>query len=233
AIILANVPADELTEAQHKALASYVKDAGGGLIMLGGDDSFGAGGWQGSLVEAGMPVKFDGDEIKQIPRGALVGIMHSCEMAQGNFWGVEVAIAALKPLSRLDYFGLVDWGMGVGSYTWEVPLQLAEDKSAIEKRLRKMQNMDMPDFHVPMDMAYTQLRSRADAAQKHVIIISDGDPVPPTAGLLNQYRGAKITCSTVSIFPHMGGIGNLEQISKGTGGKHYDLHRAGDEKKLP
>src|SRR5262249_45756863 len=96
AVILGNVPADELTEPQDQSLASYVKDLGGGLIMVGGDDSFGAGGWQGSVVEAVMPVRFDVDEVKQIPRGALVVIMHSCEMAQGNYWGVEVAVAAMK-----------------------------------------------------------------------------------------------------------------------------------------
>ena len=234
AVILANVPADELTESQHQALASYVKDLGGGLVMVGGDDTFGAGGWQGSIVEGVMPVKFDVDEVKQIPRGALVVIAHSCEMAQGNYWGVEVCCAALKPLSRLDYFGLVDWGRGAGGYAWEVPLKLAEDKAAIERQIRKMQNMDMPDYNEPMDMAYKALRARTDAAQKHVILISDGDCMPPTAGTVNRYRGAKITVSTVSIFPHGGAeIGTLKSIAQQCGGKYYNLSSPGDEKKLP
>src|SRR5262249_61036164 len=103
---------------------------------------------------------------------------------------------------------------------------------AIERQIKRMQNMDMPDFDAPMDMAYKQLRAKSDAAQKHVIIISDGDPGAPSPGLLNNYRGAKITVSTVSIFPHGGGIGNLESISKATGGKHYSLGKPGDEKKL-
>ena len=40
-------------------------------------------------------------------RGALALIMHSCEMARGNFWGQQVAIAAIEALSRLDYVGIV------------------------------------------------------------------------------------------------------------------------------
>ena len=43
-IILANVPAATFTDQQQQDLATYVKDMGSGLIMLGGDDAFGAGG---------------------------------------------------------------------------------------------------------------------------------------------------------------------------------------------
>jgi hypothetical protein len=96
AVILANVAADSLSEAQHRALASYVRDLGGGLIMLGGDQGFGAGGWQSSVVEAVMPVRFDVDAVRQIPRGALAIVMHACEMPQGNHWGVETAVAAMN-----------------------------------------------------------------------------------------------------------------------------------------
>ncbi|MEE8170044.1 MAG: VWA domain-containing protein [Phycisphaerae bacterium] len=234
AVVLGNVPADEFTASQHRALATYARDLGGGLIMIGGDDSFGAGGWQGSVVEAVMPVRFDVDEMKQIPRGALVVMMHACEMAQGNFWSVEVTVAALRTLSRLDYFGLVDWG--ARGFDWAVPLRLADNKRGIERKIRQMQNSDMPDYHVPLDMAYKALRSRKDAAQKHIIMISDGDAAPPSPGLLNKLRGAKITVSTITVFPHggpFGGGSTMRNIANKTGGKHYLLNKPGDEKKLP
>ncbi|MCZ6817340.1 MAG: hypothetical protein O7F76_11695, partial [Planctomycetota bacterium] len=107
AVVLANVPADLVSTADQQNLCNFVSDLGGGLVMIGGDESFGAGGWQGSVVEDIMPVRFDVDALRQIPRGALAIVMHSCEMPQGNKWGVETAAAALKTISRLDYFGIV------------------------------------------------------------------------------------------------------------------------------
>ena len=232
AIVLANVGANFFSSEQQQAMATYVRDLGGGLVMVGGGDSFGAGGWQGSVVEDIMPVKFDVDAVKQIPRGALAIVMHSCEMPQGNKWGVEVAVAALQTLSRLDYFVVVDWGMT--GYQWEVPMRTATNKEAITQQIRKMQNSDMGDFQTPMEMAYQALMNCRDAAQRHMIIISDGDPAPPSSGLLNKMVGNKITCSTVSVFPHGGSeIATMRHIASVTGGTYYALSQPGDEKRLP
>ncbi len=230
-IVLANVPADLFSAAQQRSLATYVRDLGGGLIMIGGDESFGAGGWQGSIVEDIMPVKFDVDAIRKIPRGALAIVMHSCEMPQGNKWGIEVAVAALKTISRLDYFGVVGWTFS--GTNWEVKMQPASNKDAIINQIRKMQNGDMPDFQSSMQLAYEGLIQCKDAAQRHMIIISDGDASAPTRGLINKMVGHRITCSTVSVFPHGGGIGTMKWIAKATKGRHYLLNKPGDEKRLP
>ena len=79
AVILGNVPRgrDGIDEAQDKMLRAYVHDMGGGLLMLGGDESFGAGGWQGSEVEKILPVDMDIPAQRQVGKGALVLIMHS------------------------------------------------------------------------------------------------------------------------------------------------------------
>lgn len=231
AVVLANVPAEHFSASQQTALATYVRDLGGGLLMLGGEDSFAAGGWQGSVVEEVMPVRFDVDAVREIPRGALAIVMHSCEMPEGNKWGIEVAVAALKTLSRLDYFGVVGWTF-TGT-NWEVPMQVASDKTGIIARIRVMQNGDMPDFESSMQMAYDGLMSCNDAAQRHMIIISDGDATPPSTMLINKLVGARITCSTVTIFPHGGGEPTMQEIARTTKGRHYLLNRPGDERQLP
>ncbi len=231
AIVLANVPAEYFDATQQRALATYVSDLGGGLVMIGGDESFAAGGWQGSVVEDIMPIKFDVDAVKQIPRGALAIVVHSCEMPNGNKWGIEVAVAALKTLSRLDYFGVVGWSY-LGT-DWEVPMQLATNKDQIIQQIRKMQNGDMPDFHSSMDLAYKGLINCKDAAQRHMIIISDGDATPPGSSILKNLVGRRITCSTVSVFPHRGSTGTMKRIADVTKGRHHLLNKPGDEKRLP
>jgi hypothetical protein len=63
---------------------------------------------------------------------------------------------------------------------------------------------------------------RVNASMKHVIIISDGDPTPPTAALLNGFVKEKIKISTVAVGTH-GAAGStpLQKIAQVTGGSYY------------
>src|SRR5690606_38502315 len=45
-VMVSDVPAHFVGMAQMAALESFVRDFGGGLIMAGGEDSFGSGGYQ-------------------------------------------------------------------------------------------------------------------------------------------------------------------------------------------
>ncbi len=224
AIILANVPAAAFTEQQQEELAIYVRDLGSGLVMLGGDEGFGAGGWIGSPIEEVMPVQFEIKHKKVIPKGALVLVMHSCEIARGTYWAKEMAKKSVDTISSQDYIGVLAYSFSPGGENWEIPLQPATNKAAIKARMDRMQNQDMPDFARILKMAYDELTGGRgkDAAQKHVIIFSDGDPQPPQPALLDKYAAAKITISTVGI-----GWGahvqqrTLVDIARRTGGRFY------------
>lgn len=198
-VILSNVPADEFNDTQHKALASYVRDFGGGLIMTGGDNGFGAGGWIGKPLEEVSPVAFEIKQDKKMPRGALVIIMHSCEIAKGNYWAQQVAIATVNTISSMDYLGILSYSYNPGGVNWDVPLKPATNKAAIIKAISQMKNGDMPDFDTTMNMAVEGLLKLPDASQKHMIIISDGDPQPPGDEVIRSMVKNKITCSTVAI----------------------------------
>lgn len=220
-IILANVPANTFTDEQQRALTHYVSSLGGGLIMTGGDEAYGAGGWIGSPVAEVMPVHFEIKHKRVIPRGALVVISHSCEIPRGNYWGTEVAKKSVDTISSRDYFGVLAYTWSPGGVNWEVPLQLATNKEAIKSRIDRMSIGDMPDFDSTMRMAVQGLKG-TDAAQKHVIIISDGDPSPPATAVIADMVNNKITCSTIGI-----GYGShvveqtLRDISSRTGGRFY------------
>ena len=221
AVVLANVPASVFTDEDQRMLATYVKDLGGGLIMTGGEEAFGAGGWIGTPVEEVLPVTCEIKHKKVIPRGALVLIMHSCEIPRGNVYGKEVAKKSVDTISSRDYIGVLAYTWSPMGVNWEVPITLATNKSRIKSRLDAMQIGDMPDFEATMSMALKGLRS-TDAAQKHVIIISDGDPSPPLKATLDGFIADKTTISTIGI-----GYGQhcdertLRQIATDTGGRFY------------
>ncbi|GAI26378.1 unnamed protein product, partial [marine sediment metagenome] len=141
-IILTNTDCSNFTYQQQEMFCRYVTELGGGLIMVGGPESFGAGGWIGSPVAEILPVDLDPPQKKQLPKGALVLIMHSCEMPQGNLWGERIAIAAIKTLSRLDLVGILAYNWQ-GSGDWVFPLSAVGDKQAVISAIKQMQIGDM------------------------------------------------------------------------------------------
>lgn len=229
AVILVNTDCSNFTFQQQEMLCRYVTDLGGGLIMVGGPQSFGAGGWIGSPIAEILPIDLDPPQKKQLPKGALVLIMHACEMPQGNFWGKRVAVAAVNTLSRLDFVGILAYNWK-GAGDWVFPLSQAGDKEAVVSAIKQMQMGDMPSLHAHLQAAYNKLNDCV-AAQKHVIVISDGDPRPPTAQLLSQCKQAGITCTGVAVFPHSpADVQSLQRVAQATGGRFYNVT---DPQQLP
>jgi uncharacterized membrane protein len=223
AVILVNTGCGDFSFQQQEMLCRYVTDLGGGLIMVGGPESFGAGGWIGSPVAEILPVDLDPPQKKQMPKGALVLIMHACEMPQGNFWGQRVAVAAVNTLSRLDLVGVLAYGWQGGSGDWVYSLAPAGDKEAVTSAIKRMTMGDMPSLHSHLQMAYNAL-VKCNAGQKHVVVISDGDPQDPSTQLLNQCRQAGITCTGVGIFPHSpADVQSLQRVAQLTGGRFYNV----------
>ena len=232
AVILANVPrgAGGLDDDQQKMLANYVHDMGGGLVMIGGDQTFGAGGWGGSKLEEILPVNMDIPAQRQMPKGALVLVMHSCEMPQGNFWGEQCAIKAIETLSYRDEIGIISYSWGSGGAQWDFPLAEKGNGDKVMAAVKNMQLGDMPDFDDTLDVALNGKNGgpclkTSDARQKHIIIISDGDPQPPKAGLVADLKAAKVTVSTVSVYPHdtsdQGLPPNMQKMARDLGGRAY------------
>ena len=63
----------------------YVQDTGGGLLMAGGPEGFGAGGWIGSNLEPAIPVQMDPPAERQLVEVPFTVIMPPAEMPQGNY----------------------------------------------------------------------------------------------------------------------------------------------------
>jgi hypothetical protein len=55
-IVFDNIPADDFSPAQMQRLTQYVRDLGGGLVILGGDHAFAAGGYAGTPIESLSPL---------------------------------------------------------------------------------------------------------------------------------------------------------------------------------
>lgn len=224
AIILFNQPSYAFSQAEQEQLKQYVHDTGGGLVMIGGPSSFGAGGWIGSPLEDALPVKLDPPQKRQMPRGALVIITHSIEMPDGVSFGKKTAKAAVDALSRLDLIGLVEFD---GNSVWRFPLNEVGDGSGIKRAIENLAFGDMPDYNAPMQLAYNGLVN-VQAGIKHCILITDGDAQPPNPRLLQLFNKERITVSTVAVYPHWpADLRKLQAIADATHGRHYEVTTTG------
>ncbi|MBC8354589.1 MAG: VWA domain-containing protein [Planctomycetes bacterium] len=232
-IVLANVPrgggddADSVSsfsDAQIEMLVRNTEQMGCGLIMLGGPDSFGAGGWSNTEIEKAMPIDFQIKNSKIRAVGALALMMHASELAEGNFWQKEVATVAIKALGPMDYCGLLHWDISGDRWLWGEPqglIQVGSRRNMMLARLGRMQPGDMPEFEPAMKKALTSF-NRVNASVKHMIVISDGDPSPPGFATTANFKKANIQVSTVAVGTHgPAGSKTLQDLAQATGGRYY------------
>ncbi len=225
-VILGNVPKDSLTESQQRLLEANVHDMGAGLIMLGGENSFGAGGWMNTPIEKALPVDMQIKAMKVQGKGALVQIMHATEIPEGNYWMKVIAQEAIKTLSSYDYCGMVHWE---GQEAWLFTMRpIGSGKASMLRAIDRMTPGDMPAFDPTLQLALKGLRSPLvqDAMTKHIILISDGDPAAPSPQVVNQLIANKITCTTVIVAAHgndPGSIATMRDIAVKTKGRFYQV----------
>ncbi len=223
-VVLSNVGAYQLTPDQMKAIRSSVRDLGAGLVMIGGENSYGPGAYRGTPIEEALPVEMEVKKSKVMPVGAVAMVLHTCEFPDGNRWARETAAAVVDVLGERDKVGVLLYGMG--GEEWGIPMQLAANKEPLKAQLYNLDPGDMPDYHAIMQKAYEGLVNDAkEAAVKHIIVISDGDASPPSAELMARLRKAKVTVSTVAVFPHGGGTGTLEAMAQVGKGEFYNVKR--------
>jgi uncharacterized membrane protein len=228
AVLFVNVPADHLDTAQQQAVKDAVFNLGVGFLMVGGKNSFGPGGWHMTPVEDALPVTMDVTQKKVLPKGALAIILHTCEFPEGNTWGKRIAKEAIRVLGARDDVGILAYTeKGEG---WIFPLMPAAKYEEMFRLINQSNVGDMPSFATTMKMGLEALKAN-DAAAKHMIIISDGDPAPPAPELVKAFIEAKVSVTMVSIYPHGGAdISTMQRIAEATGGRYYHTN---DPTQLP
>jgi uncharacterized membrane protein len=227
-VVLANLPAEALTEEQQKVIRSNTHDQGSGLVMIGGPQSFGAGGWQNTEVEKALPVTSDLKSMKVDAKSGLVLMMHASEMAEGNAWQKKIAKLAIEKLSPFDMVGMLYYawdGKGAG-HTWHIPFQqIGQTRGRLLGLVDSMNPGDMPDVDPALQKAYDALTNPAHGlGTKHIIFISDGDHWDASRALLAKIKAAKITCTTVCITTHgQAEVKKMGYVARMTGGRAYHI----------
>jgi uncharacterized membrane protein len=203
-IILSNVSSLKLTRAQMGHIRDYVRDAGGGLLMIGGEESFGLGGYYRTPVEEALPVTMEVKQKVEIPSLAVVlSIDRSGSMAMSTDEKVtkldlakEAGHLVVDLLDDRNEVGVMSWDT---EFIWDAPVRAAKDKNAIHHAIATIKAGGGTDGYPALKEAYAVLFERP-ALLKHVIFLSDGQMTRGDfQGLLRRMAKDKITVSTVAI----------------------------------
>lgn len=235
-IALGDVNASDLAPTQLEALLSYVRDLGGGLLLLGGDASMGPGGYSRTPVEEASPVSFD---LKQQRRRAslaqviVVDYSGSMGMDVGGRTKLdlanEAAVRSAELLGSGDRLGVMHVDTHV---TWTCPLAKVEDQAAIAKRIRSVGPGNGGIFvDLALSAAYDAL-TREKVNLRHVLLFADGADAEARShapSLVARARREHITTSIVAL-GRGDDVADLERLSRVGGGRFYLIE---DASRLP
>ena len=206
-VVLADVEARSLTEAQLDDLAGYVRDLGGGLLMVGARQSFGLGGYSGTPVEEVMPVTFDlrrrRDRLSlalviAIDRSGSMSVPVDATRTKLDLANEAAARSAML-LAPSDRVAIAHVDTEVH---WTQPMTRVDSPASIARAARRATSGGGGIFvDITLDAAYQAL-DREQTQLSHLILFSDGDDSEQIAGCrarVTAAYGRHITTSVVSM----------------------------------
>ena len=238
AVVLDDVSAAQLGTAAMASLQVYVRDLGKGLVMLGGRNSYGAGGYLNSTLEEVLPVYMTVRDRQRSPDVALVAVIdksgsmadcHCTSDEQGSGSGTrgfekvdiakEAILRAADALSPTDQLGVVAFDEGAQWAVRTGPIDLLGLQNSLGFRADGQTNI-----YAGLKAAYDDL-IRNPAKLRHIILITDGwSQSGAYDALLADMKAAGITLSTIGTGGGSAAI--LKNLAEQSGGRYYEANDA-------
>jgi hypothetical protein len=198
AIVLADVPATSLRPEQMGWLKDYVEKFGGGLVMLGSENSYGLGGYYRTPVEDVLPLVSRFEKEKEKPSLAMVLVIDK----SGSMSGEPIVMARQAARATAELLGGRDQIAVLG---FDSNPQLICDLTGASAQAQIAGAIDslQAGGGTNLQPAMVQAREILDGASakiKHVIAMTDGQTSPANLVQLSQEMGdAGMTISTVAL----------------------------------
>ena len=204
-VVIMNVAARHFAQAKMEALQSYVRDLGGGLVFIGGTESYGTGGYFETPIEETLPVETRLRDQQRLPLLTIVYLIDtSGSMGAIGSSGVENIELAKEAIIRSINFLQPTDQAGVASFnsdgSWIAPIQPILDRSLLQQLVGTLRPNGGTDILAGMNLAGRDL-APLDSERKHIILLTDGwsdesQLVETTDGL---YVKNNITTSVIAI----------------------------------
>jgi uncharacterized membrane protein len=240
-LVLSDVSALTLARESMELYRRWVQDFGGGFLMLGGEQSFGVGGYSRTPVETLLPVRMEHEDRQDLPSVALLIVLDRSGSMAAQVQGQtkmsladQGAVFALNVLQPKDYFGVL--AVDVRSHV-VAPLAQHGSKEPIAQKIMTVTAGGGGIYiYTSMVEAFAQLRD-VPARIKHVILFSDAADAEEKSGgemgdgakgggssldLASAMLSSKITTSVVALGLETDrDTGFLRQLAERGNGRFY------------
>ncbi len=198
-ILLNNVSATRISNKQMEMIEQAVLDYGIGLVMFGGEDSFGLGGYFKTPVERALPVYMDLRGKREIPSLGLVLVIDKSGSMEGEKIQLaqEAASRSVDLMREKDTLGVLGFD---SSPVWFVEPRKLTDREEIIKKINSIPADGGTEIYTAVEQAYEKLAG-VDARRKHIILLTDGQSAAAQSyqTLTEGMQKNNITMSTVAI----------------------------------
>lgn len=230
-IILMNVPALDLQTRQQEMIEQAVSEYGRGLFIMGGENTFGPGGYFETALERLSPLS--SRVPRESPEAALVFVLDrsgSMSQAVGAVNRLDIAKEATRAA-----VGLLNKQSRVSIIVFDseahvvLPMTTGVDPAQVEAALKTFDAGGGTAIFPGLEAALKQLQG-VDAPARHIIVMTDGlTQRGDFASLLTRAREQNITVSGVAI-GRGADISSVREIADRGGGS---FHTSVDFQALP
>ena len=238
-IVLADVPATALSFDKQKALQEYVRSSGKGLVVTGGGQSFGKGGYEGSTLQETLPLQVKSRAEGKRPPAALLLIVDasgSMDTPRGGPTRIDMAksaaASAVRALSPGDEIAVLAFNDG---NLWVQRLRKIggpDDINAVVEQISRIKAEGVTEMYGALTAGIAEL-NKSQAGTKHIILLSDGEPTtrfdPEEAARRATINN--MTLSTIAI-GQSADVSLMERLAKGGGGRYSFAQNPQDIPKL-
>lgn len=201
-VILNNASKQQVPGKFLAQLDEFVK-AGGGLLLVGGDCSYGLGGYIDTKLEEMSPLKFvpPQTEKRRLTNAVVLVIDKSGSMAEdGKIESAKrAALASIQSLKDEDFIGVIGFDAGPFVIIEVQPVSKAKVDAAY--RLQNLTAAGKTNLLPALATARQRLQ-KAGTSRKHIIVLSDGKfPLSSEAYIseINNLRNEGISVSAVAL----------------------------------
>jgi uncharacterized membrane protein len=226
-VVLLNIPATAIPTSRMEILQSYTRDLGGGLVVVGGPESYGPGGYFQTPLEDVLPVEMQIKDQQRLPRLTIAYVIdRSGSMSATTPSGIPMIELAKEAINRsIDFLQPTDRAaiatFDADAY-WVAEFQDVLDRTPLQRLVGTLTPNGGTDILVGMRLVAADI-VKEPTELKHIILLTDGiaSPnglVPLTRELLEEHN---VTTSTIAI----GEPSQLLQAMAQAGGGNYHIAR--------
>jgi len=226
-VILANIPATDLSNAQMELLDRYVRDIGGGLVVVGGPNSFAPGGYFQTPLEATLPVEMEIKDQQRLPQLTIAYLIdRSGSMGQIGRSGVpNLELAKRAIVLSLDLLQPTDRA-AIGTFdtsgAWVAPFQNVNDNQVLIGLVNSIRAGGGTDILAGMRLVERDIVQEPSEI-KHLILMTDGGANPLGLVELTEQLNSdhNVTLSTIAIGRNPANF--LQRMAVAGDGNYYQV----------